>query len=605
MKITIGKKLMGGFGLALLFLFVIGFIAYSGTVKLVDTAEWAEHTHLVLNNIEMVVSALKDAETGQRGYIITGEERYLAPYEAAILVIDKNIDSIRMLTGDNQKQQIRIDNLEPLISDKLDELKETIDLRESAGFDAALALVITDKGKKVMDQIRVVIDGMINEENELLLQRDRGSHIAADFTKRSIVWGTLLAMILLIVIGVIIIRGITRPLRNVVTKINEIANAGGDLTSKLDIYSNDEIGDLSRAFNRMLEQLCNIMIQVQMASENIATSTEEMAASSQQMSASTQEISSSVDQMSKGAKSQSIKIEDTSSVMEELTSSIGQVARSSEQAVTVTQDTVNSARIGMQFSSEVLEKMEQIFKATNESALVVKSLGQSSDKIDMVVKVIDDISDQTNLLALNAAIEAARAGEAGRGFAVVAEEVRKLAESSTKSTSEIAAIITDIREQTKTAVESMERGSKEVSEGSEVVKKSGDAFVSITKKIEEFAAMIEQVSASAREQASGSEKVVTSVAEIAAVAEQTSSSTQEIASSTQEMSSTAEEVASSSQRMADMARQLLVLVGEFKLNVDAGPERVAVVPKVERSVQNVEKSVDSIIDVKDDKIDIA
>ncbi len=128
-----------------------------------------EHTHLVIENLEKLISTMKDAETGQRGYLITGEERYLDPYTAAVGQADQILKDVRELTVDNPDQQKRLDTMEPLIGDKFAELKETIDLRKDPikGFDAAKQVVLSDKGKDLMDQIRKVVLDMEGEEKDV------------------------------------------------------------------------------------------------------------------------------------------------------------------------------------------------------------------------------------------------------------------------------------------------------------------------------------------------------------------------------------------------------------------------------------------------------
>src|SRR6267378_5467666 len=156
---TIGKKIGGGFGMALAILLVIGFLTYRSTTKLIETNRLVAHTYEVLADLEALLSTLKDAETGQRGFLITGDEPYLEPYHAALAKIDSIVKELRRLTSDNLNQQRRLDVLEPLISKKVEELKETIEARKQKekGFEAALQIVRTDKGKKVMDDVRKVV----------------------------------------------------------------------------------------------------------------------------------------------------------------------------------------------------------------------------------------------------------------------------------------------------------------------------------------------------------------------------------------------------------------------------------------------------------------
>src|SRR5947209_7198525 len=156
---TIGKKIALGFGFTLAILVVFGFFSYRSTAKLIETNRIVAHTHEVLTDLEALLSLMKDAETGQRGYIITGEERYLEPYQAALVNLNQASKNLRRLVADNPDQQRRLDALEPFIAQKLDELKETIDLRKEKekGFDAALRVIRTDRGKKAMDDARRII----------------------------------------------------------------------------------------------------------------------------------------------------------------------------------------------------------------------------------------------------------------------------------------------------------------------------------------------------------------------------------------------------------------------------------------------------------------
>src|SRR5476651_1528378 len=170
MKWKIGTKIGGGFALALAALLIIGVVSYRSTTALIETAAMVDHTHLVLQNLEQLLSTMKDAESGQRGFLVTGEERYLDPYNAALGESDQTLKSVRSLTQDNPNQQRRLDALEPLIADKFAELKQTIDLRRdpAQGFEAARQVVVTDKGKGLMDDIRKVVQDMEAEENALL-----------------------------------------------------------------------------------------------------------------------------------------------------------------------------------------------------------------------------------------------------------------------------------------------------------------------------------------------------------------------------------------------------------------------------------------------------
>src|SRR5882724_453325 len=167
MKWSIGGKIGSGFGLALVVLVIVGAVSYDSTNKLIDSAEWVRHTHEVLNGLDEVLSGMKDAETGQRGYIITGEARYLEPYNGARDAVDQKLKHLRELTSDNPNQQQRLTAIEPLIAGKFTEMQFILDLRKGKGFTPAAQEVLTDKGKSIMDSIRKLVGEMQEEETRL------------------------------------------------------------------------------------------------------------------------------------------------------------------------------------------------------------------------------------------------------------------------------------------------------------------------------------------------------------------------------------------------------------------------------------------------------
>src|SRR5260370_443338 len=172
MKWKIGNRLvLGGFVIATAILVFVGWQSYRNTARFAEAAEWRKHTYEVLRNLDATVAQLVDAETGQRGYLLTGEEPYLEPYRATIKSIDQTIGNLKNLTSDNPNQQKRIQILEPLVGKKLTELQRTIDLRKNEGLAAANRVVLESSGKHWMDQIRGVVAEMANEEEHLLKLR--------------------------------------------------------------------------------------------------------------------------------------------------------------------------------------------------------------------------------------------------------------------------------------------------------------------------------------------------------------------------------------------------------------------------------------------------
>lgn len=329
---------------------------------------------------------------------------------------------------------------------------------------------------------------------------------------------------------------LTKPMQRLLERSKQIAD--GDLTGEaLVVKSQDEVGQVTEATNQMSESLSNLVREMAHASDNVAAAATEIAASSEEMAS--------------GMDSQSDQIMQISSSIEQMSASVIEVARKSADASNASAEAGRSAKEGGQVVRETVEGMHAINDAVTASASSVKELGQLGEQIGEVIEVINDIADQTNLLALNAAIEAARAGEHGRGFAVVADEVRKLADRTTKATEEVGQSISAIQTGTADAVNRMEAGTEQVTAGVERAAKSGENLERIVASADNVSAMIQSIAAAAEEQSSSSEQVSRSAEQIASVA--------------QEAGRGAGQAAQAATDLSEKAEQMRSLVGRFNV----------------------------------------
>ncbi len=347
----------------------------------------------------------------------------------------------------------------------------------------------------------------------------------------------LLAVVLCIVGWFIIGRTVVRPILRITGLARSIAD--GDLSDDdLVIRSKDEMGVLSTALNRMKGNLNKMLAEVKVRSIQVGTATTQLSATATQIVANTDVQSAQTSQVA--------------TAMEEMSATVMEVAKNSQGA----SDSAGSAQDVAVKGGDVVERavagMMAVADTVRESASTVEVLGKSSEEIGTIIAVINDIADQTNLLALNAAIEAARAGEQGRGFAVVADEVRKLAEKTTKATKEIADMIKTIQRETKGAIDSMQKGTVQVEEGVELATEAGASLREIVESIEESSNMVRQIAVAAEQQSATSEEITTSINNIASVSGETAQGVKDISMATNDLT--------------DVACSLEKIVSAFTLN---------------------------------------
>lgn len=463
----------------------------------------------------------------------------MEPYTDAHKLTDEEIDRLRTLTRDNPNQQQRISRLEPLVVQKFEELQETIDARGDAtrGLEVARKIVLTDLGKNVMDEMREIIRRMTEEEAALLAERSEAAKASADRTKSVIVLGILAAGVLLAMVGVVITRNIVRPLRSLTILAERISQ--GDLRGGAEIIDRqDEVGQLSRTFGLMRQNLRQLTADMVEGVGVLGSAATEITATTSQLASSSSESAAAVSQ--------------TSTTVEE----VRQTTRvSSEKAQSVSDRAEEVERIsisGLDSTEDVQKGMERINHQMEAIAVSMTKLSEQSAAVGQIMATVEDLASQSNLLAVNAAIEAAKAGESGKGFSVVAQEVKSLAEQSRQATDRVRTILSDIQQATATAVLSVEQGSKTVSTGSEQARLAGESIQNLSENVTAALQAARQIAASSQQQLVGVDQVASAMENIKLATNQNGAS--------------ARQLEAAARNLNELGQRLQVLVSRYRLD---------------------------------------
>lgn len=386
-------------------------------------------------------------------------------------------------------------------------------------------------------------------------------------TIASVVTTFLVILASMIVLAYLIVyfftRGLKRRLANISTALDKAGN--GDFTTDIIDQSGDELTGLASSFNAMKANLGGMIQEVLKTSEQVASSSEQLTAGAEQTSKATEEISSAIQQVANGAETSTEDLEESSASLEEVTRGIQYIADHSATITEAGMKATEQARHGGEFVKKSADQIQAIDRSVNISGDAIKVLEKRSSEIGDITKVITEIANQTNLLALNAAIEAARAGENGKGFAVVANEVRKLAEQSQHSATQITELISDIQREMKRSNDSITQVKTDVKEGLAIIEKTEESFIEIVSSMEEMGSQIDEMAATSEQIAAGAQEVASTVNNISKITRDSSTHSQSVAASTEEQLASMEEITASATNLATMAMNLQQLVSKFRV----------------------------------------
>lgn len=538
MNMRTSRKLAAAFLLVIAVAFATSALTWRNLSTLEQNNQWTEHTHKVIAQGNAIGAAMVDAETGIRGYLISGADNFLEPYRNSGKAFRSALDEAKRLTADNPSQQKRLEQIDRIAGEWRQDVaeREIALMRAQQTVTEARNIEAGGAGKKYMDGIRALVREVIDAEASLLSVRAAASAAATSSSYTMIIVGGI-AMLLVAIASLLLLNAaVTRGIVAMTAAMGRLAQ--NDMTIDIPFSDRlDEVGEMAKAVqvfkdnairvskleqkeaeDRQAEQQKAETMKLAVASfeEAVGEIVQTVSSASTQLEASARNLNSSAARsqeltarVSSTSQDCSSNVQSVASATEELSSSVNEISRQVQESARMANDAVNQAR------------------QTNDR---VAELSKAAGRINDVVELISSIAGQTNLLALNATIEAARAGEAGRGFAVVASEVKALAEQTSKATGEIGQQITGIQEATQQSVGAI----KEISS---TIEKLSEISSAIAAAVEEQGAATQDISRNVQQAANGTQQVSANISDVQRGASETGTASSQVLSAAQTLAS--------------------------------------------------------------------
>jgi len=416
---------------------------------------------------------------------------------------------------------------------------------------------------KLGDETTTTLDSLVQYNQYLASELNDEATRVFQTSNKLIMLVFVLTLLMVSLLSAAIILVVRSSLKDIDKVIKTVAE--GDFSIKFDTSNKNEFGRMKKALGAMISNISHMMSTVNSSSEKISENSDALAAVSQQMTASSQEVANAITEVAKGAQNQAEELTDMSSIVHKFAKELDTIVASIKEVDDNARNTDKKANEGNIKLQALADSIQSINTAFREVSDKITTLGASIKGISDITDAINNIADQTNLLALNAAIEAARAGESGKGFAVVANEIRKLAEQSKTSSSDINQLILNISGEASVAVNTSQKVIKDLSTQMETIDNTVESFREIIYSISEILPKIENISSATDRINEQKNTIMEKVESASAVAEEASATAEEITASAEEMSASSQEVASTAQNLTGITQNMLDELRKFKL----------------------------------------
>ena len=503
-NLTISQTLGLGFGVIFVLIFVSNLFSQWTQRRVAQAVDDVILAHQIQYELETLEKNSLAAETGQRGFLYTGNVSFLEPYNKSVQQVDDIFYTLRAHIKDEGQLQ-RLNQLEDTVQTVLTYLEETINLARTGKEAEVKERVSAGEGERIMTQIRTTISEMHIAEDEILIERQKLT-LQAQSLDTIFTW---CSTFLIIGIGLLILWATNRIIRQSLDKAVEAAEsvATGDLTYPIEVTSDDGIGKLLIAIKNMTQSLNGLITEVSQSGIQVSSSTTQMAASSRQLESTMAE--------------QAAATSEITATTQEIAATAEELAKAMERIATMSNDTAAVASDGQQNLMQMEDTIRQLSLATNGIATKLGLINDKANNINTVVTTITKVADQTNLLSLNAAIEAEKAGEYGAGFVVVAREIRRLADQTAVATLEIETMVQDMQSAVSTGVMEMDKFTQDIGQGVNDVQSISRQIGTIIEHIQNLSPQFETASQSMDAQTLGAQQIRAAMEQLNDTSQQT------------------------------------------------------------------------------------
>ena len=551
MKFRIREKILIGYAIGIACSIAIGIFTYTANVASVRALKGVHLATDIGKVAYQLRLQMRVAESAQRGFLLTGQDIYLEPFDRAIADVGPLIDSLEALQRRQTRAILDTSRVRSLTDRKIEEFKATIAAQREKGFDAAREMILADTGRSLMEDFRITMERFQKALDDSASELLEASSREVARTQAIILYGTIATALAMLCAAILLARNISVPLR-LLTLAAERISIGDIGSESVRSERSDEVGSLSRAFDVMRQYLRrmadssravaagDLSVEVEVASSEdkfgrsqsemirrLSELVEQVQRSGVQVNSSAIEIAATTRQQQTTATEVASTSAEISTTAKEVSTTSTDLLRTADEVNSVAEQAASLATNGKTGLVRMEAIMHQIMQAAGAITAKLGVMSEKASNITSVVTTISKVADQTNLLSLNAAIEAEKAGDYGKGFSVVASEIRRLSDQTAASTADIEKIVKEMVSAVSAEVMGMDKFSEELRRGATEISEVGRQLDHVVERVQSLAPSVDTLNEGMRSQNLGAQQISEALSQLGEAARQTADSIRE------------------------------------------------------------------------------